>query len=111
MIRYPAICLVQGQDYRFIYPAEITHIIAEDSHVKVYFHKEDEIVSSKNLKELASVLPDDLFVRVHHSVIINLMFVEKFHQAEQNTIQLLGGDIVPLSRRRKTAFLEKFIKL
>lgn len=111
MIRYPAICLIQGQDYIFVYPAEITHIMAEDSHVKVYMHNQDPVSVSKNLKELETVLPSEVFLRVHHSAIINLMYVDKFHQNDNSTIELTGGEIIPLSRRRKSTFLEKFTKL
>ncbi len=111
MIRYPAICLVQGQDYIFVYPAEITHIQAEDSHVKVYIHNQDPVTVSKNLKELESALPPEVFLRVHHSAIINLMYVDKYQQNENSTIVLKGGEVIPLSRRRKSTFLDKFTKL
>lgn len=111
MIRYPAICLVQGQDYIFVYPAEITHIIAEDNHVKVYIHNQDPVPVSKNLKELELALPSEVFLRVHHSAIINLMYVDKYHQSDNSSIVLKGGDLIPLSRRRKSTFLEKFTKL
>lgn len=111
MIRYPAICLSHGQDYIFVFPAEITHVLAEDNHVNVYLHNEKCITVSKNLKDLESALPDEVFLRVHHSAIINLMYVDKYHQHENNTIELKGGQLVPLSRRRKSSFLEKFTKL
>ena len=111
MIRYPAICLVQGQGYIFVFPAEITHIKAEEGSVFIFIKDKDPVQVSKNLKELDSVLPAEIFLRVHHSAIINLMYVDKYHQGDNSTIELKGGHIVPLSRRRKSVFLERFTKL
>ena len=106
MIRYPAICLLQGRDYVFIFPAEITHILAEDGHVDIFIKDKRTVQVSKTMKELSSVLPTEIFLRVHHSAIINLMYVDKYHQNENSTIELIGGHTVPLSRRRKSEFLE-----
>ena len=111
MNRYPKICLIQGQEYIFVYPAEITHIVAENSHVKVHLHNQESVIVSKNLKQLVTALPEEIFLRVHHSTIINLMYVDKYHQKDNYTIELKGGQVIRLSRRRKSAFLDRFTKL
>jgi two-component system LytT family response regulator len=110
MIRYPAICLLQGQDYLFVFPSEITHVLAEDGKVTIFIKDKDSVQVSKSMKEIESLLPVEIFLRVHHSAIINLMYVDKYHPGENNTIELIGGNLVPLSRRRKSDFLDRFTK-
>jgi len=109
--KYPAICLAQGHEYRFIYPAEISKIVLADKGTIVSLSCDEDIKVNKCLKDLEVLLPDDLFVRVHHSSIINLMYVAKYIQNEDNRIVMRCGAEVPLSRRKKTEFLSKFTRL
>jgi len=108
---YPAICVSVGNEYKFVFPANITHIVAEDSYAHIHMRDGDCITVSKSLKDLESALPEEVFVRVHHSTIINLIYVVCYHQDESQKIELIGKVMVPLSRRKKASFLGKFTKL
>ncbi len=110
MNTYPAICFHVKNDYKFVFPADIIYIESYGSYSCVYTINEETITISKNLKEIESVLPDDLFLRTHHSTIINLVYVVAYHH-DDNIIELKDGTRVQLSRRRKPIFLDKFTKL
>lgn len=111
MNRYPAICLSVNNEYIFIYPADIMYISSEGSYSHIYIKDSPKITVSKNLKELEKVLPEQIFLRVHHSYIINLIYVSKYHNNEHSEIELSDTSLVPLSRRKKAAFLDKFTKI
>lgn len=111
MNRYPAICISVGNEYKFIYPADIMYISSEGSYSHLFIKDHPKIIVSKNLKELESILPTKIFLRVHHSYIINLIYVAKYLNEEQTLIELTDGSLIPLSRRKKTTFLEKFTKI
>lgn len=111
MKRYPVICLAHGHEYIFVYPAEIIRIQVDHNDVNVHLNNGRCITVAKNLKDLEEILPSDIFIRSHHSAIVNLMYVTKFKHGDESSIELRNGTIVPLSRRKKSAFLSKFTKL
>lgn len=111
MKAYPALCLNVGRDIQFIHPAEIILVQSEGSYSHLTLQGGIKITVSKKIKDIESILPEDIFVRVHHSTIINLMFLSKFHNNESSEIELTNGTNVKLSRRKKTQFMSRFVKI
>jgi len=64
-------------------------------------------VSSKNLGFYEETLVCPPFIRVHHSFIINLRLVQRYHTKDQ-TIFLAEDHAVPLGNKYKGTFLEFF---
>lgn len=54
---------------------------------------------------MAKLLANEDFYRVHRSYLINLRYVSFM---DGTTVQLVGGDQVPISRLRKKAFKNAF---
>ena len=111
MNKYPAICFVVGHDYKFVYPSDIMYVQSEGSYSNIYLQKDQKLTVSKNLKELESTLPKDIFVRIHHSILLNLIYVDIYHHDSTQEIELTNGVKLPLSRRKKSSFLNRFIKI
>lgn len=65
-----------------------------------------KIVVTKKLKEVNSMLPEDHFFRIHNSYIINLNHLKEFIKGEGYVV-LTNNKKIPVSRQRKTDFLEK----
>ena len=111
MDKYPIISLSLGNEYRFYFPKDIIYCKSEGSYSQIYFEDGKSSTSAKKLKDLEAILPDDLFVRVHHSYIVNLMYVSKFFNEEVKEIEMKNGVRVLVSRRKKVLFLSNFLKL
>jgi len=78
-------------------------VCAEGSYSELILASGTKHIISKNLANLTSLLPDQIFFRVHSSVIINIS-----HIAE-----IIGNEVVmtndihfPIAQRRKKGFLE-----
>lgn len=84
---------------------EINDIIrceAENNYTRVFVndHKSSYVIS-KTLKTVENeVVNSDKFVRVHQSHLINLNFIAEL-KIQNNKIQLINGDSVPVSRSNK----------
>ncbi|WGH74607.1 LytTR family DNA-binding domain-containing protein [Tenacibaculum tangerinum] len=65
-----------------------------------------KIVVTKKLKEIDSLLPDDHFFRIHNSFIINLNKIKEFLKSDGYVV-LENNHKIPVSRQRKSDFLEK----
>ena len=90
----------------FVDPKEILFIVSEGNYSTIH-SSDKKIVITKKLKELDSILPEEEFFRIHNSYIINLKKVTEFLKSDGYVI-LENGHKIPVSRQKKTAFLDKF---
>ena len=111
MTNFPAICLKMGSDYQFVFPSEIIHVHSEGSYSVLTIKGNKNLIISKKLKEVEAQLPADIFVRVHHSYLVNLMYVQSYGSDSSSELFLTNGDVIKMSRRKKTDFMERFIML
>ena len=90
----------------FVDPKEILFIVSEGNYSTIH-SSDKKIVITKKLKELDSILPKEEFFRIHNSYIINLKKVREFLKSDGYVI-LENNHKIPVSRQKKTAFLDKF---
>ena len=89
----------------FINSEDITHIGAKGSYSIMYLSNGKHITCTKNLKSIEHILPDNLFLRVHHSWMVNLKYLKKYFRGKNGYIEMENGTTVPVSIRKKGRFL------
>ncbi|WP_439131520.1 LytR/AlgR family response regulator transcription factor [Polaribacter sp.] len=90
----------------FLEPKDIYYVESDGNYSTLYLSKNKKIVVTKKLKEINELLPKKHFFRIHNSYIINLNKVKEFLKSDGYVI-LESGAKVPVSRQRKSEFLEK----
>lgn len=111
MSPYPALCLKVDLEYQFIFPAEIVQVHSEGSYSIITLKSGKKLTISKKIKDVEALLPRDIFMRVHHSDIINLMYLSSFSNDTKALVYLSTGAVVQVSRRKKVEFMERFLKI
>lgn len=91
----------------FLEPAEILFCQADGSYTTLHCQDGGRIVISQNLKSVGSWLPEHLFLRVHHSYIVNCEKIKEFLRQE-NYLVLVDESKVPVSRQRRNEILKLF---
>ena len=83
----------------------------EASGTYTYFHLKQgkKLLSSKNIGEYEELLPKDQFFRVHHSHVVNLNAIRKYHNGRGGYVGMNDGALIDVAVRRKTEFLS-FLK-
>lgn len=81
---------------------DIWYIESDRDYVKIVMEN-NSFMHLQTLKHWMSLLPDDRFVRVHKSFIINIQKVEKI---VGNRIEI-GDEIIPIGRHYKQDFMDK----
>src|SRR5690606_35728797 len=71
--------LPSGQGYRLVDIDDIIHIEADSNYSIFHLKGEEKITVSKVLKEYEEILPEDKFVRIHKSSIVNLKYVKEYN--------------------------------
>ena len=91
----------------FLKPEEILFIESDGNYSTIYTLENKKIVVTKKLKEVNTLLPEDVFFRIHNSYIINLKKVKEYFKTD-GYVLLENNHKIPVSRQKKAAFLDKF---
>lgn len=81
--------------------ADVQYIEGLKDYVRIHTPGK-KITTLQSLKKLTNLLPSDEFVRVHHSYIVAMKWVEEVHRDEV----LINGTMVPVSDTYRPAFKE-----
>lgn len=92
-------------EQHFIRLNELMYLIADGNYTRL-FTMQKTYLSSKNLKDFEELLPPELFCRVHHGHIINLLFVAKTQKGRGATVQMKDGKVLEVSVRKKDDFFK-----
>ena len=92
--------------YRIIPARDIVYLKADREYTYIYCTNGEVFCSSTNLGYYDDLLEDYPFFRIHHSYIVNRLFILEYQKNDAGEVKLSGDIILPVSRRRKTDFLE-----
>lgn len=101
------ISLPNGQGYSLVSVSDIVHIEADSNYSIFYLVNGDKITVSKVLKEYEEILPENQFIRIHKSSIVNLDYLSEYNSKNGLEVILKNGDRIAVSRRRASDFLDK----
>lgn len=87
---------------------EIIHAEAKGGYTVITLSDGKKIISTKNLKDVESLLPESSFLRVHHSWIINLKYLKKYYRGKNSYMEMEDGSTIAVSIRKKGNFLDIF---
>lgn len=86
---------------------DIVHLEAESNYTSIYFSDKPMLLASRTLKDFEDLLPSQIFFRTHHSHIVNLHYIKRYIRGDGGQIELINGNYVSVSRRKKDEFLKK----
>lgn len=99
--------LPNGQGYTLVEINEIIRIEADSNYSVFHLANRENITVSRVLKEYEEILPENQFVRIHKSSIVNLNYLKEYSFKNGLEVLLNNGEKIPVSRRRASIFTEK----
>ncbi len=100
------IAIPTTEGLQFISVTDIIYLEASINYTKFYMAKDQKYTVSKTLKEFEDILPDDIFLRIHNSYLINKNCVEKYIRGDGGQVVLSNGATLDVSKRKKAEFLK-----
>jgi len=102
---HPAkIALPSAEGLLFVDEKDIIHCKASGRYTIIYFDKE-KLTVTRTLKEIEALLNPAEFFRIHHSHLINLQKVIKYHRGDGGWVELENGEHIHVSSSRKDELL------
>jgi two-component system LytT family response regulator len=87
-----------------IYVVEVADIVyceADKNYTTFYFSKRPKVVVSKSIGEYEAMLPNDVFLRIHQSILLNLNYLERYEKGDGGFAITSLGHQLPVSTRKK----------
>jgi two-component system LytT family response regulator len=97
------IVISSTSSYIFIAVKDILFIKAEGRYVEIFLEDGCTHTSSNNISFYSEMLPNDVFIDVHKSYIINKRFVKKYDK--EGILHLQNDHKIPVARRRRNLLL------
>jgi two-component system LytT family response regulator len=89
----------------FIEVPDIVYGEAKGNYTELWMKNGVKITTSKKLKDIEESLPRQMFFRIHHSYIVNLQYVKKYHKGRGGYLVLHDGQSLPVSSAKKDDFM------
>lgn len=95
-----------GYDYLKVTLREIAYIQSDADYTELFVSGK-KVLSSEPLRYWLEILPNDQFVQVHKSYIVNSATIER---VSGNQIYLDDGTVIPIGRTYKDQFISRFVR-
>ena len=99
------IAISSMEGLQFVDTDEIIYLEANSNYTSFYLSGNRKITATKTLKDFEELLPSSIFVRIHHSYLINKNGVEKYIKGEGGQVVMKNGIILDVARRKKEEFM------
>ncbi len=95
------------EGYQLEKVSNIIYLEADGNYSDIYLKSEQKIKTSKTLKFITELLPEDLFFRIHKHYLINLNYLDTYTKVNGGDVVLSTGKVLPVSERRKSMLVHK----
>ncbi|MES2330409.1 MAG: LytTR family DNA-binding domain-containing protein [Bacteroidota bacterium] len=92
-----------GKKYHFIEPSQKAYVVADGNYCHIKLHSGEKYVHRETLSNLAAILSEDVFMRIHHSSIIAINAVKQVNRLGYGEMEVCMNDnsVLKVSRKYK----------
>lgn len=101
------IALPNRDGYEFALIGSILYCKAEGAYTKLIFSDKRTLLVSKTLGDIEEMLPPELFVRIHHSTVVNLNAVTRYVKSDGGYLVMNNDEQLAVSKARKDALMQR----
>lgn len=95
------------EGFKLVSVEDIIRCEADDNYTHIFLKNKLKITASRTLKEIQLVLEEyDMFIRVHHSSLVNLNEISQYIRGEGGYVIMNDGSHINVSRNKKEALLK-----
>ena len=100
------IAIPSMEGLQFVEISDIIYLEANSNYSTFHLTGNKKITVSKTLKDFEELLPQSVFIRIHHSYIININCIEKYVKGDGGQVLMKNGALLDVARRKKEEFMK-----
>ena len=100
------IAIPSMEGLQFVNMNDIIYLEAQSNYTIIFLNDSYKLTVSKTLKDFEELLPATVFIRIHHSYIINKNAVEKYIKGDGGHVIMKNGITLDVARRKKEEFMK-----
>jgi two-component system, LytTR family, response regulator len=101
-LQWKKLAVANVNEIRFIPFDDIIYCKSINNYTTVFVQSGKSYLCCKTLKEIVSSLPNEQFVRIHHSYLVNIQCITSLKKHD-NELELNNTISLPISRTQKTS--------
>ena len=101
------LCIPSLKGFQVIELDDILYAESSGNYTNLYFSNNKMVCTSKPMHEYETLLEDAGFVRIHKSILVNLLHVKEYLRGEGGSVILSNGHEVEVARRKKDLLIAK----
>ncbi|HEX6846086.1 MAG TPA: LytTR family DNA-binding domain-containing protein [Chitinophagaceae bacterium] len=101
------LCIPSLKGFQVIELDDILYAESSGNYTNLYFANNKMVCTSKPMHEYEKLLEDAGFVRIHKSILVNLLHVKEYLRGEGGSVILSNGQEVEVARRKKDLLIAK----
>lgn len=105
------IALPVGNAFEVVNVKDVVRCEAEGSYTNFVLNGGKKLLVTNSLKYFEDILPEEIFIRVHHHHLVNTNHVLKYFKADGGYVLMDDGAKIEISRRKREDFLQKIGKV
>jgi len=103
--RFQRIKIPTSNGFELIESDDLIFIDADGAYTTAHFKDNEELIISKPIKQIESLLNSENFFRIHRSYIVNKNHIKRFAR-DKYALIMIDDSVIPISRRRYDAFMD-----
>lgn len=104
------IVLPDYEGFTMVKIADIIYCKADGSYTEVHLLNGKKITTSKLLKSVEELLPEQTFYRIHKSYLVNLNLIKRYNKIDGHQVLMEDNVLLDVSDRNKKEFLERLLQ-
>jgi two-component system LytT family response regulator len=102
------IAITSQKGMKLISLVDIERLQSNSNYTEIYLMDGSKIIDTKTLKTYQELLPEENFMRVHNSHIINLSRLDEYQNDQGHIVILKSGTQIPVSRTNVSQLINYF---
>lgn len=103
------IVLPDYEGFSMVKISDIIYCKADGSYTEVHLLNGKKITTSRLLKSLEELLPEQTFYRIHKSYLVNLNLIKRYNKMDGHQVLMENNVLLDVSERNKKEFLDKVL--
>jgi len=104
------IALNTQEEIRVVALADIIRCTSMDNYTQFFMADGSKVLVTKTLKQYERMLPEEMFLRVHQSHLVNIHKIQSYIKTEGGYLLLKNGEHIPVSVRKKPMVMDLLLK-